>query len=236
LTLLVQMLLVLAALIVAAAVVWGSRQVASEIRKAGEGAIGARTLQVLQTFATAAGEAARDPRAILIWEPLARTARQLLPDEFARLDRASGGSFPFNADRIEAAHAQWTADWLAWELTHDAEYKLKTWRALKDRASCAHGWTPSNAKSSICTSGDMRSTFASPRPFKRSRRDSSAILCDYVSLIGTFGLPGRPNSQLSWQFWSDLEISRPVSGRSVYQNGATDPLQSNRINIGNQAV
>jgi hypothetical protein len=132
--LLAPMLLVLAALVVAAAIAWGCRQVASEISKAGEGAVGARTLQVLQTFATAAGEAARDPRAVLIWEPLARTARQLLPDEFARLDRASGGSFPFNADRIEAAHAQWTADWLAWEQTHDAEYKLKAAAAEEDLA------------------------------------------------------------------------------------------------------
>jgi hypothetical protein len=119
------MLLVLAALIVAAAVAWGGWQVASEIRRAGEGAVSARTLQVLQTFAPAAGEAAADPRAVLAWEPLARTARRLLPEEFAQLDRASGASFPFSPDRIEAAHAQWTADWLAWEQTHDAEYKLK---------------------------------------------------------------------------------------------------------------
>jgi len=99
------MLLVLAALIVAAAVAWGCWQVASEIRKAGEGAVSARTLQVLQTFAPAAGEAAADPRAVLAWEPLARTARRLLPEEFARLDRASGASFPLSPDRIEAAQA-----------------------------------------------------------------------------------------------------------------------------------
>jgi hypothetical protein len=128
------MLLVLAALIVAAAVAWGCRQVASEIRKAGEGAVSARTLQVLQTFAPAAGEAASDPRAVLAWEPLARTARRLLPEEFAQLDRASGASFPFSPDRIEAAHAQWTADWLAWEQTHDAEYKLKAAAAEEELA------------------------------------------------------------------------------------------------------
>jgi len=128
------MLLVLAALIVAAAVAWGCWQVASEIRKAGEGAVSARTLQVLQTFAPAAGEAAADPRAVLAWEPLARTARRLLPEEFAQLDRACGASFPFSPDRIEAAHAQWTADWLAWEQTHDAEYKLKAAAAEEELA------------------------------------------------------------------------------------------------------
>ena len=26
---------------------------------------------------------------------------------------------------VQAAHARWTAEWLAWERTHDAEYKLK---------------------------------------------------------------------------------------------------------------
>ena len=33
--------------------------------------------------------------------------------------------FPFSEDALQAAHAQWTADWLAWEGAHDAEYKLK---------------------------------------------------------------------------------------------------------------
>ncbi len=27
---------------------------------------------------------------------------------------------------MKAAHARWTADWLAWERAHDAEYSLKT--------------------------------------------------------------------------------------------------------------
>ena len=34
--------------------------------------------------------------------------------------------FPFGAEQLEAAHARWSADWLAWERTHDADYKLKT--------------------------------------------------------------------------------------------------------------
>ena len=41
------------------------------------------------------------------------------------LRRLAGGAFPFSHDRLQSAHAQWTADWLAWERTHDAEYKLK---------------------------------------------------------------------------------------------------------------
>ncbi|HZR22084.1 MAG TPA: hypothetical protein VFA59_00760, partial [Vicinamibacterales bacterium] len=41
--------------------------------------------------------------------------------------------FPFSADFIQAIHSQWTADWLAWELTHDAEYKVKVAEAANDR-------------------------------------------------------------------------------------------------------
>lgn len=62
---------------------------------------------------------------MLTWQPLAATARQIFPDEFAALDKAAGGAFPFSDEQIHAAHARWTADWLAWERSHDAEYKLK---------------------------------------------------------------------------------------------------------------
>jgi hypothetical protein len=76
-------------------------------------------------FAPGIGAAAADPRAILVWQPVARMARQIFPEEFALIDRAAGAAFPFSAERLQSAHAQWTADWLAWERTHDAEYKLK---------------------------------------------------------------------------------------------------------------
>ena len=56
---------------------------------------------------------------------LATTARKLYPKEFAALDHASGTTFPFSADLIERAHSRWTADWLAWERTHDGDCKLK---------------------------------------------------------------------------------------------------------------
>ena len=36
---------------------------------------------------------------------------------------AAGGRFPFSRELVEAAHARWTADWLAWERQHDVEYK-----------------------------------------------------------------------------------------------------------------
>jgi hypothetical protein len=118
--------LLLSALIVAAAVLWAGWYVASGRRGAsGGGATDDRVLTLLTLFAPALAASQRDPRAFLVWQPIARATRQLFPEEFARLDRATGGTFPFSPQQIEAAHAQWTADWLAWELAHDSEYRLK---------------------------------------------------------------------------------------------------------------
>jgi hypothetical protein len=120
-------LLILAALIVSAAVAWSVQRLIAEMKAQRREQARSRTLKVFATFAPAARAASEDPRALLAWAPLARTARTLFPDEFADLDRASGGSgsFPFGRDRIEAAHAQWTSDWLTWEAAHAAEYKSK---------------------------------------------------------------------------------------------------------------
>jgi hypothetical protein len=127
--------IILASLIVAAAVLWAARLVAAEIRAAREAASRARAAALLDLFAPAIAAADRDPRAYLVWQPIARIARQLFPDEAAALDRAAGGAFPFSPDRLQAAHAQWTADWLAWERAHDAEYKLKAAAAAAELAA-----------------------------------------------------------------------------------------------------
>ena len=119
------MVLLVAALIVAGAVAWGCSRIADELKETRQEIARARVLEVLRAFIAAPAEAAADPRALLVWEPLAKTARQVFPDEFAQLDRAYGAAYPLGADSIESAHAQWTADWLAWERSHDADYKLK---------------------------------------------------------------------------------------------------------------
>ncbi len=82
-------------------------------------------LDVMRTFAPGLTAAADDPRALLVWQPLAVSARSLYPEVFASLDRAAGKTFPFSPDDLQAAHSRWTTDWLAWERSHDAEYKLK---------------------------------------------------------------------------------------------------------------
>lgn len=80
---------------------------------------------LLSTFGGAQAAAQRDARLLLVWQPLAESARTLFPDAFASLDAATGRRFPFDKDAIERAHSTWTADWLAWEKTHDEEYRLK---------------------------------------------------------------------------------------------------------------
>ena len=119
------MLFVLSALIVAGVVEWACLQIVRELKATRQEAARGRDLQLLAVFAPALSAAQSDPRALLVWQPLARAAYELFPDEFAALDRASGAKFPFSSEAIQAAHARWTADWLAWERTHDAEFKLK---------------------------------------------------------------------------------------------------------------
>jgi hypothetical protein len=113
------------ALIVAAAVLGAAFRLGAVIQASRPDPRRARVLQFLVMFAPAVSAAADDPRAILIWEPLARTSRQMFPEEFALIDQAAGARFPFSNERLQAAHAQWTVDWLAWERRHDTEYKVK---------------------------------------------------------------------------------------------------------------
>ncbi len=123
------------ACIIAAALLWAARGIAGELMLTREESARARSAQLLQTFAPALAAAQADPRALLTWQPLAATARRLLPDDFAALDRAAGRTFPFTDDDIESAHARWTAEWLSWERAHDAEFKLKALAAEHDVAA-----------------------------------------------------------------------------------------------------
>jgi hypothetical protein len=102
-----------------------------EMKAAGRRETGER---MLATFAPGIAAVHADPRALVVWYPLAETARRLHPEVFADLDRAARGRFPFTREQVQAAHAQCTADWLAWEQRHDAEYKLKA-AALEPEAA-----------------------------------------------------------------------------------------------------
>ncbi len=120
------MLTLFSAAVVAVAIVWVGVLIAREIKAWREEAARRQVLQVMALLGPAVPAAAEDPRALLAWQPLASAARSAFPDALAALDRAAGATFPFSDEKIQAAHARWTADWLAWELAHDAEYKLKS--------------------------------------------------------------------------------------------------------------
>ncbi|MQA31199.1 MAG: hypothetical protein GEU82_15430 [Luteitalea sp.] len=122
------MVVLIAALIVAGAVAWAGSQVAREIRSGRRSRATAdeeRVAQIIGVFAPGIAAAADDPRALLVWQPVASAARELFPHEFGALDQAFGRTFPFTLEQMQAAHARWTTDWLGWERTHDGECKLK---------------------------------------------------------------------------------------------------------------
>jgi hypothetical protein len=116
---------VVAVVVLAGAMGWSAQRIVAEVKAARDEASRARAITMMHLFGPAMSEAARDPRALLVWYPLAQAARAMNPDVFAAIDRVAQRPFPFSAEQVQAAHAQWTADWLAWERTHDAEYKLK---------------------------------------------------------------------------------------------------------------
>jgi hypothetical protein len=122
----------LAAVVLATAVIVSVGQIVTEMRAQREETRRARMMSIVALFGPAVSAVQDDPKALLVWQPLAATVRKLFPEECASLDAASGTSFPFNADVIAAAHARWTTDWLAWERTHDATYKMKTAAASQD--------------------------------------------------------------------------------------------------------
>jgi hypothetical protein len=94
--------------------------------------------QLVATFAPAAAAGQQDPKQIVLWYPLAQASRKLFPEAFRDLDAAAGGAFPFTKDQVKAAHSRWTADWLAWERAHDAEYSVKA-AQVQDEIDRAQG-------------------------------------------------------------------------------------------------
>jgi len=132
--------LVIAAMIVAGTIAWAAQAIVREWRQARGDASRGRIAQLLQVFAPGVAAAQSDPRTLLAWQPLARTARQVFPDEFAALDRAAGSAFPFGREQLEAAHSRWTTEWLAWERSHDAAFKLKA--ALVEDELASSGGSP----------------------------------------------------------------------------------------------
>jgi hypothetical protein len=128
-------LLLLSAVIVSATVAWVGQGIIREVAACRHERARTRTREWFALFAPGLDAASEDARALLVWQPLAATARKMFPTDFAALDEASGLHFPFGPADVEAAHARWSADWLTWEQAHDAEYKLKAAQAEADLAA-----------------------------------------------------------------------------------------------------
>jgi hypothetical protein len=117
--------IVVVALIVAAVIGGAVVQIVKTLERAGDERRRSRQLSIAALFAPAIAAAQGDARALLTWQPVATTLRSLFAAEFAALDAAHGSTFPFSKEMLAAAHSRWTADWLAWERSHDGKYKLK---------------------------------------------------------------------------------------------------------------
>ena len=83
-------------------------------------------LMAVLLTASAAAIARAEPRELLAWQSTAKTVRRLFPDVVAELESKGGESFPIPRKVAEDAHAKWTAEWLAWESQHDAEFRKRT--------------------------------------------------------------------------------------------------------------
>jgi len=118
------MFIMISAVIVAGAVIYAALAIVGELRRA-RSTPEPSALDVLTLLAPGIAAAADNPTAILQWQRVAATARTLAPQAFGELEKVTGGRFPFTAEQIQAAHSRWTAQWLAWERSHDGEYKLK---------------------------------------------------------------------------------------------------------------
>jgi len=99
--------------------------------------------QQLALFAPVIQAVHQDPRQLLAWYPVAQTSRRLFPEAYAELDKAAGGTFPFTKSLVEAAHARCSADWLAWERAHDAEFSVKAAEVRQEIERAGH--TPEHA-------------------------------------------------------------------------------------------
>ena len=78
---------------------------------------------LLTSIAPAAARA--DPRELFGWRRVAVAARDLFPDVVATIESRTGERFPFPRETVEEAHARWTAEWLAWERRHDADFRQR---------------------------------------------------------------------------------------------------------------
>ncbi|MCY4633074.1 MAG: hypothetical protein OXG04_00935 [Acidobacteria bacterium] len=95
-----------------------------------------------------------EPRDLLAWRGAADTARRLFPEAVGAIERRTGEAFPFPHAVVDDAHARWTAEWLAWERRHDADFKQRA-NAL-DTDLRAAGDTPAGVRARLSALDDEK--------------------------------------------------------------------------------
>jgi hypothetical protein len=99
-------------------------------------------LMVVLLTGSAAAVARAEPRELLAWQAAADVVRRLFPDAIADIESKGGESFPIPRKVVEAAHTKWTAEWLAWERQHDADFRKRTSVLQAELEATGHEHTP----------------------------------------------------------------------------------------------
>ena len=97
-----------------------------------------------------------EPRDLLAWRAAAAPVRRLFPEAVDAIERATGGAFPFPHDVIDDAHARWTAEWLAWERRHDAEFRQRASALEAEIAATGEDATAGRARRSALDDEKLR--------------------------------------------------------------------------------
>jgi len=136
LTIILLMVVPAIALIIGTVALWRLMRTAERRRRE------AAVQRLLAIFGPATAAVQQDPKQLLTWYPFAQSSRKLFPSAFAELDKAFGGRFPFTKEQLQAAHARCSADWLAWERAHDAEFSVKAAQVQDEIARAGGQATP----------------------------------------------------------------------------------------------
>ncbi len=120
-----------------------------------------------------------EPRELLAWRGAARAVRVLYPEIVADLEQASGERFPFTPALVEGCQARWSAEWLAWERQHDAEYKVRVRTAEAElRAEGRDDSPEGRARLASIEDAKLQSYQQRYEEYARIARDLTALAAD----------------------------------------------------------
>ena len=99
-------------------------------------------LMVVLLTGAAAAVGRAEPRELLAWHATADVVKRIFPEVIADIESKGGESFPIPRKVLEDTHAKWTAEWLAWERQHDADFRKRTSVLQAELEATGHEHTP----------------------------------------------------------------------------------------------